>query len=409
MTEYRLQNFDKKIYLIGIKRKLPSHWKSCRVITKSLINSYESFARTKGLNFKVFKYCDKTADSYSTLQKSIKQLSKIGRVMIFFIDHLLPPHQIPGLLNEKFEWENIDLMIHIFGDFTIRPKEWIENQNSYLGKKVTFIAPSSRSMNLINRLTKEQSTLLIPYPVRTEFLSNTANFFEESDKIRLVYAGRLTPQKNIIGALKVIDQVNCIFDNRLEVHICGNFDNRGSELFSLTPHREWNGFVKLLLQKSYYHFHGDLKKEQLIQLYDRCHYFFSLSTFHDEDFGIAPAEALARGCKLLLTSWGGYADFPTTHTLHIPTKMSLKGRKPHYPSFFKTLVDLINTDPITKQPFSFDFSAYALETLSHQSSHFSGFSNLFLEYNNEFINNQGSPYAASQNLHLYERIYEDYH
>jgi len=35
----------------------------------------------------------------------------------------------------------------------------------------------------------------------------------------------------------------------------------------------------------------------------------SLSLYHDEDFGMSPAEAALCGLPLVLTDWGGYAGF----------------------------------------------------------------------------------------------------
>ncbi|MGZ3807168.1 MAG: glycosyltransferase, partial [Bacteriovorax sp.] len=40
--------------------------------------------------------------------------------------------------------------------------------------------------------------------------------------------------------------------------------------------------------------------------------FISLSLYHDEDYGMSPAEAMACGLPTLLTDWGGYSSFAST-------------------------------------------------------------------------------------------------
>ena len=49
--------------------------------------------------------------------------------------------------------------------------------------------------------------------------------------------------------------------------------------------------------------------EDLKTIYNACDCFVSLSTYHDEDYGMSVIEALSCGLPLVLSDWAGYSGF----------------------------------------------------------------------------------------------------
>jgi len=97
--------------------------------------------------------------------------------------------------------------------------------------------------------------------------------------------------------------------------------------------REWNEFVSDLSpedRRRIQHL-GNLKSSaDLRGLYNAADLFCSLSLYHDEDFGMSPAEALCSGTACVLTAWGGFSGFKKLGSQLVPVKF--KNAAPHIES-----------------------------------------------------------------------------
>jgi glycosyltransferase involved in cell wall biosynthesis len=101
-----------------------------------------------------------------------------------------------------------------------------------------------------------------------------------------------------------------------KILVAGSFDNVKAPFFSKVPisgeyQQLFEKYISNLNQadKSKVQFLGNINHNELNSLYNAADAFSSWSTFHDEDFGMSPAEAFATGLPGLISDWGGYADF----------------------------------------------------------------------------------------------------
>jgi glycosyltransferase involved in cell wall biosynthesis len=132
---------------------------------------------------------------------------------------------------------------------------------------------------------------------------------------------------------------------------------------------------------------GNLSKEELRGLYSAADSFVSLSLYHDEDFGMAPAEALSCGLPSLLSSWGGYSSFAVkgAPVTLIDTSISERGLNLDY-SKLRAKWNAILTAPLdpaarakASRAFRKVFSVPAVAATLHElhqltPPHFTGFS-----------------------------------
>jgi glycosyltransferase involved in cell wall biosynthesis len=128
----------------------------------------------------------------------------------------------------------------------------------------------------------------------------------------VVYSGRLTFQKNVLRLISEFSRVN---DSRAHLFLAGHIDHMGGPfqpafapgLFYMQFTELMDGLPNEIRQRV--RCLGHLDHARLRALYNAADLFASLSTFHDEDYGMAPIEALFCGCPALLTDWAGYAGF----------------------------------------------------------------------------------------------------
>ncbi|MCC6278510.1 MAG: glycosyltransferase family 4 protein [Oligoflexia bacterium] len=129
------------------------------------------------------------------------------------------------------------------------------------------------------------------------------------------YAGRISVQKNVLLLIKEFLKIR-VKHNNVRLLIAGEFDQILSAHFGF---RHNNGIYFELINefldslsselKASIIFLGHLNRRDLTRVYKETDCFVSLSTFHDEDFGMAPAEALCQGVPAILTNWAGYSGF----------------------------------------------------------------------------------------------------
>lgn len=157
-----------------------------------------------------------------------------------------------------------------------------------------------------------------------EYLLKKYNF-EDEDKL-LIYAGRLSIQKNINKIFEILKKLPPSY----KLLLCGGFDdivNEQRNLFYIPGFyfnhldREITEFNKSFSDRVIYA--GSLDQDELMKHYMGADLYVSLSTYFLEDYGVAPMEAYACGLPLLLTDWGGYENFKSfENTLSLETYLS---------------------------------------------------------------------------------------
>lgn len=297
----------------------PSFWGSCKIITPNLETAYNKLL---GPGTKKFNY-NRTLTP-SQIFELAREIKKFDPSKLIFVDHL--PHPYPLIEALRHLGGPLpELYFHLYGDFTLFIKDWLRTESLIKNQPVTWIVASQRQGQLVRTLTKSGSVQVCPFPVRESVFSYKNSIrsqfrkkmgLRSSDKV-IIYTGRISLQKNVLSLIENVSEY-IVKTKRTDIHlwIAGDFDNLGAPLFGIQSKddvtvAEWERLMDRLpeVSRNRIRYLGVKKNEDLVQLYCAADLYLSLSTHHDEDYGMAPAEALMCGCPALLTGWGGYAGF----------------------------------------------------------------------------------------------------
>jgi glycosyltransferase involved in cell wall biosynthesis len=161
---------------------------------------------------------------------------------------------------------------------------------------------------------------VVPLPVVTprERPTSSRVFQKTSTRLitgwspRLLYAGRLSEQKNVHLLLEAFARVRSVHP-RAELRIAGGVDGLGSPHFGRGPRENYATWLaqrtaQLGLSRSVQYL-GAVSQRELLRLHRRCDLQVSLTTHFGEDFGYAIAQGVCAGAPAVVTAWGGGLDF----------------------------------------------------------------------------------------------------
>lgn len=333
----------------------PSPWESCRSITSNLLKSYEEafHGKTFCYSYGGLKACSDTA-----LQVARDIFDRKPQTLVF-LDHAPHPFHLLSALDLLYENQpRPNLFFHVYGDFLLNAPLWKACEPILKAFSTSFTCASKRHVRLLSSLFKSSSALgVCPFPVdsKTFFPDQKARKeFRESidvkeDDFALVYAGRISLQKNVDHLVQRFCELKMETDLPFKLILAGTYDDFGSPLFERqeplgSSFQRIQGLLRSLPGKVRQDIFdlNDLSSEDLMRLYNAADTYVSLSLHHDEDFGMAPAEALCCGAPTLLTSWGGYGDFASSFPKDsqlIPVSFSTpKGHRMDWTIFRRTLI-----------------------------------------------------------------------
>jgi glycosyltransferase involved in cell wall biosynthesis len=317
--------------LLVVTAKQISLWGSCKVISSNLQKAY---ANLDANDFEIkFVSIDKYFES-KALAEEIEQLATTVLEYcpdeIVFSDHLPLPNSIIKHLLFFIKKNSLPVLVfHIYGDFTFCASEWFKLGEMLAGCRVRMIVASESQKKLV-RYFLENSDCLDKYlfPVDSSqyyFNEEERQNFRRENNIRdheqiILYTGRVSLQKNVDLLISNYVKMCKATPFPVKLWIVGSFDDLGAEFQGINT-REGYMFSKIqkLLENlpeivtSSIKFWGHQEKETLRKLYNASDMFMSLSLYHDEDFGMSPAEALSCGLPTLLTDWGGYSSFASSN------------------------------------------------------------------------------------------------
>ncbi len=239
----------------------------------------------------------------------VKQLEQDASEYDCFLFFLSENIQTERVITQLDHITRLRIIIPIYGNMTIETKRWMRLHESLRGRDVYFLTASTRHYQQVQRLVLQPAVFRIPYPVAPEFFEPIST--STQGRVKLVYAGRITPQKNVLPLMEAFLRA-CELNPRLELHIAGTFHHIGYHLHGhdIDAEKFEGRFYELLSQTAgRIFYHQQLDQAALRSLYDESDYFITLSTHHDEDFGMSLAQAIARGLRGIASDWGGHADF----------------------------------------------------------------------------------------------------
>lgn len=281
----------KKIFALAPAADNP--WYSCRVIEEGMIQALSGVA--------AFEVCRIQGNMSEEL---IERIQDEAQALFVGSTPLLT-----DLADQISELTNIPLVIPIFGDMTIETRLWIKLGQSLKGRPITFLGASTRQCQQLEKFIMGASIKKLPYPLPAFWFSPLIE--QERKEVKLVYSGRLTPQKNVLELMHCFVQVLTLRPE-MELHIAGNFHEMGYHfhgIFHDPKDYELRFFELVKKSQGKIIYHGFLSQTDLKNLYEKSDVFVSLSTYHDEDFGVSVAQAIARGMRAVLSDWGGHGDF----------------------------------------------------------------------------------------------------
>jgi glycosyltransferase involved in cell wall biosynthesis len=384
----------------------PSNWGSCKIITPNLEAAYRSF------NSEDFFFSYTLEDKITDLLRTARSILQARPARIIFIDHVPHPQRLlQALVHLSGRKPLPELIFHCYGDFTLYPTEWCEIEDILKKTSCKFIAASPRSSQLISGFFRNKSLVsYCPFPVneRTFFFDQGVRQkfrkefgLQDNDKL-FVYTGRISSQKNTLPMLKIFAELAKKHPN-LYFFIAGNFDDLAAPFFGIQS-------LQGTMKKRYLEFMGSLSKdiqlrirylgnfqfEELLPLYNGADVFASLSTHHDEDFGMSPIESLFCGTLAILSSWGGYPGFALDKNLVklVPVRIDrgiafnkqiFMNEVSRLMSLTRTPTERLQSSNLFKENFSIDASVEILKKIQAKAPiKFSGFSLQMRNYKTQY-------------------------
>jgi hypothetical protein len=316
--------------LLIIKCSRESSWGSCQVISPNLHQAYwmleapevtiQSFdIAVRFMNDDVINKTNYITDLANTI-RSFKPTE------IIFIDHLPKASEVLLFLSVLMPFSDLPpFVFHIYGDFTFFASNWMKLGEKLKGHPVKFVVASDAQKKLLESFSIDAAcieTFLFPvngadyyYDHRERIEEREALGIKDHEHI-VLYSGRISLQKNVDVLISEYVEIfkSSIFPTKL--WIVGAFDDIGAQFQGVM---NYDGFMYSKISQlvdslpreiaESIKFWGHQPKEKLRKLKNAADVFMSFSLYHDEDFGMSPAEALACGLPTLLTNWGGYSSF----------------------------------------------------------------------------------------------------
>ena len=132
----------------------------------------------------------------------------------------------------------------------------------------------------------------------------------EEDRV-LVYAGRITLQKNVHTLLRVFSAVQRMVPDALLL-IAGPTVEHGSPEFGVEPVNLANTvrtlIARLGIPGDRVRVYGGVAPDTLRGVYNVADAKVNMTLHHDENFGLSQVEAMACGAPVVGTAWGGLKD-----------------------------------------------------------------------------------------------------
>ncbi len=325
--------------LLIIKSSTESKWGSCKVISPNLHKLYHGLG--KGFELDWFELPEDLMKgemkSYSSLVSELyKHIEATKPDRLVFVDHLPPPPVVVSFLLIQAQLSKLPPMIfHLYGDFTYFSKQWNYLNEVLEGHPVRFIVASDSQERLVNEFLADDfkaqrpiDKLCFPVNAKDYFYSSKdrtdlrAEMGLGEDDVVVLYSGRISLQKNVDLLINEFLKIKKE-GKRFHLWVVGAFDDVGADFIG---YESYPGYMFAKIQTildgcsqdelKRVKFFGHLGKASLRVTKAAADIFASFSLYHDEDYGMSPAEALATGLTSILTDWGGYSSFASSDKWH---------------------------------------------------------------------------------------------
>jgi len=396
--------------MIVISKTDDRYWGSCDEIELAFDGVIDQL-RSK-VTIEHIKYTEDVLD-----QKIIEIMNLIdkGYDSIYFLSHNI---NFNTFLKKLSNYRDVlNLLIPVYGDMTIQVNRWTDAHHNLKGWKTKIIVASIASKKQIEKFVQNKKSIYILKHSLTNPYLKPVKEKEDTGITKYIYAGRISLGKNVFALMDDFITASKI-KNNIELNIYGSVDSIGYRFinYSRIDHillEEFNHILKL--SGGVIKYHGQKSSKEMSSIYKDHDYFISMSTYQDEDYGLAVAQSIASNCYPILSKWGGYRDFDCA--THIETKLMSNF---HFTYNRKRLIQTIcNPPPINKE----EMLEYSIQNiypdaiainlfniLEKESEVYSGQTSFFWKYRNFYKKNSGQPYINIKNSLEVESVYKSvYH
>jgi len=334
---------------------------------------------------------------FEALDQSLAKRHKVThRPLEFF--HCSPRRQEE--LNEQFI-SNSDVLVGILDEGILRTRERLNHQPPlialllgamsragggelpgvyrYLKSTDFFVGNCSGDVEIARKFFQNGEVRNLPFSIdestfhpveesRRQALKAELGF-QKTDRI-LLYAGRVTLEKNVHTQLRIFSVLQRLVPN-LHLVIIGDLENVPFPEFGVYTTDIAGMLTRLLselrLDINRVHFLGHQDPTQTRNFYLIADALVNLTLHHDENFGLAQAEAMACGTPVVGTKWGGLKD-SIKHGetgYHVSTVLTDAGVKPNWWEAINRIVQLLG-DESTLQRFRENCLVHVREYFSTQ-------------------------------------------
>lgn len=176
-----------------------------------------------------------------------------------------------------------------------------------LTNKDVFVASCNRDLNQVSVIFPDIKTFIAPFSLP---LPEKIKPFKKNAVKKFAFIGRISSQKNLHSLI----QASSLLSVDFELHFFGKEDNYGSPLMGMKD----ENYLSFLKQLSHdlgidqkVHFHGFMNRLDIEKMMSKEEWIFIAPSIHsDENFGMAAFRNLLNGHRVILSDWGGHADYP---------------------------------------------------------------------------------------------------
>ncbi|MBY0412924.1 MAG: glycosyltransferase [Bdellovibrionales bacterium] len=418
-----------------------SSWKSCQTITKNLMATYKSVS--PGSQQKSFDLNDHTT-SYEMLSTA-KEITTFLPEKIIIVDHKPHPHKLLDAIHKCYLEKKIkklpEIIIHIFGDFTLYSADWKKIEKALKSYSVKLVCASDSQKDLVRKFLKNKKVALYkcPFPVDSSDFYFDQNLRSKHRKalgltdnqILFIYTGRLSLQKKVFDLMIDFSSYLKISNADAYLFFAGEFDDLGNPFKGIYGKEGmfFQNYVKMVENfdentRKRIRYVGNLTTEELRGFYSAGDVFTSLSVHNDEDYGMSPAEAACTGLPLILSAWAGYRSFklPNNECTLIDTSIDVYKLNYDKSQLLKALIitqknigairlKRIDLQRINNKVLSINDNKPVLKKIIEERvPKFAGFTPLLTELSKAF--NKHPPFIDSKVEYfysdLYKKIYDSY-
>ncbi len=315
-------------------------WLSRRTIASNMVGAYEkAFGKSKSVRYFEYSGSELRTDAL----RLAREIAAFGAERITFAHLSIPPTILLHALDSVYAADaKLEFFFHLDGNFSQRAAEWLAAEETLKGRHCRFICASSRHARFVGQFLVDgvAATAELPFSVGEPFFKFSASrrrAWRRKMGIKahapvFVYAGRLSLQKNVDLLIRVLGPLMTTRFKSAQLLLVGPLDHLGMPYFGREyPHFQYEGRLRRALAElpadvqKRVRFPGTLTRRDLAGVFNAADTLVSLSLHHDEDYGMAVAEAALCGLPAILTDWGGHADFKAVDAVFAKTRLTRAG------------------------------------------------------------------------------------